>query len=112
MNVATESFQIAFRVSDKRFVIRDAHDNDVFSGNYAEVESWLDEHENTGSQLRETKSPDDSESNAATAILKATMLTQEMLDKALATDIAPEAKQGMKPKTRFSNLRRRLFAGK
>lgn len=85
MTSATESFRIAFRVSDKQFVVRDATDTDVFAGTYRDVESWLDQRENTVSALRAEETMGESETDAAAAVLKATMLTQEMIDKALST---------------------------
>ena len=39
MNTAGESLRIAYRVSDKQFVVRDAQENDVFAGTYREAES-------------------------------------------------------------------------
>jgi len=113
MPPATESFRIAFRVSDKQFVVRDNSDNDVFAGNYREVESWLDQRENTVSALREQEHQNNSETDAAAAVLKATMLTQEMLDKALAPDpeSEPESEGDSKPEaqTKSASLRKRLF---
>lgn len=108
MNVNTDSFRIAFRVSDRQFVVRDAGGNDVFAGNYVEVESWLDQHENTASEPRQEEPVGDVETEAAAELLKATMLTQEMIHQALAT----EPKQEMKPKTRRPRLRRRLLSWK
>ena len=103
MTSSTESFRIAYRVSDKQFVVRDQQENDVFAGNYRAVESWLDQRENTVSALRESEEQMDSEADAANAVLKATILTQEMVDKALAPE--PEPHQKSKPKS----LRSRLF---
>ena len=97
MNTAGESLRIAYRVSDKQFVVRDAQDNDVFAGTYREAESWLDHRENRVSALRETEEQVNSETDTTNAILKATMLTQEMVDKALAPDTPPaEQKPGAK----------------
>ena len=103
MTSATASFRIAYRVSDKQFVIRDQQENDVFAGNYREVESWLDQRENTVSALRESEEQANSETDAENAVLKATMLTQEMLDKALAPE--PETA----PKSKHKSLRNRLL---
>ena len=103
MTSSTESFRIAYRVSDKQFVVRDQQENDVFAGNYRAVESWLDQRENTVSALRESEEQMDSEADAANAVLKATILTQEMVDKALAPEPLPDQKS--KPKS----LRSRLF---
>ena len=110
MPPATESFRIAFRVSDKQFVVRDVSDNDVFAGNYREVESWLDQRENTISALRAKESLGESETDAAAAVLKATMLTQEMVDKALAPDAEPEAQTNAEAKK--PSIRNRLFGRK
>jgi len=107
MTSSTESFRIAFRVSDKQFVVRDQHENDVFAGNYREVESWLDQRENTVSALRESEELMESETDAANAVLKATMLTKEMVNKALAPEQEPQPEQ--KPKSQ--SLRSRLFGG-
>ena len=118
MTSAAESFRIAFRISDKQFVVRDATDNDVFAGNYREVESWLDQRENTVSALRDQESLGDSETDAAAAVLKATMLTQEMLDKALAPErdsestAKAEAESKAETKTQNRSLRSRLFGRK
>lgn len=120
MTSAAESFRIAFRISDKQFVVRDATDNDVFAGNYREVESWLDQRENTVSALRDQESLGDSETDAAAAVLKATMLTQEMLDKALAPErdsestakTEAESKAEAETKTQDRSLRSRLFGRK
>jgi hypothetical protein len=116
MTSPTESFRIAFRVSDKQFVVRDNSDNNVFAGNYREVESWLDQHENTVAALREQEHQVDSETDAAAAVLKATMLTQEMLDKALAPDpeSEPESEResNPEPQTKSASLRTRLFGKK
>ena len=70
MTSANESFRIAFRVSDKQFVVRDATDADVFAGSYGDVESWLDQHENTVSALRAEESLGETETDAAAAMLK------------------------------------------
>jgi hypothetical protein len=102
MTPASESYRIAFRITDKRFVVRDNNDNDVFAGNYRDVESWLDQRENTVSALRESEAFIESETDATEAVLKATMLTQEMVEKALA----PE------PESRPASLRSRLFGRK
>lgn len=112
MTLATESYRIAFRISDKQFVVRDATDNDVFAGNYREVESWLDQQENTVSALREQESLGESETDAAAAVLKATMLTQEMLDKALAPDTQPDPEVEKETKAATPSLRSRLFGRK
>ena len=107
MNTAGESLRIAYRVSDKQFVVRDAQENDVFAGTYREVESWLDHRENRVSALRETEEQVNSETDTTNAILKATMLTQEMVDKALAPDTPPAEH---KPKAK--SLRGRWFGRK
>ena len=102
MTTTGESYRIAFRISDKRFVVRDNNDNDVFAGSYRDVESWLDQRENTVSALRESEAFIESETDATEAVLEATMLTQEMVEKALA----PE------PESRPTSLRSRLFGRK
>lgn len=99
MTPASELYRIAFRISDKRFVVRDNNDNDIFAGSYRDVESWFDQRENTVSALRESEAFIDSETDATEAVLKATVLTQEIVEKALA----PE------PESRPISLRSRLF---
>lgn len=108
MTSVTESFRIAFRVSDKQFVVRDASETDVFAGTYREVESWLDQRENMVSALRTEENLGESETDAAAAVLKATMLTQEMIDKALAPDAEPVTKTEAKA----PSFRSRLFGRK
>ena len=104
-----ESFHIAFRVSDKLFVVRDVRDNDVFAGTYREVESWLDQQENTEPSLRAVESLGGPKPNATDAILKATMLTQEMVDKALAADDQHDPQPVPEPQSETPSLRTRLF---
>ena len=109
MTSAFESFHIAFRISDKQFVVRDARDNDVFAGTYREVESWLDRQENTAPSLRAVERLGGSKPDTTDAILKATMLTQEMVDKALAADAQPDPKPVSEPQCEVPNIRSRLF---
>jgi len=112
MTSATESFRIAFRVSDKQFVVRDATDTDVFAGTYRDVESWLDQRENTVSALRAEETMGESETDAAAAVLKATMLTQEMIDKALAPDAEPAPEPVAETEVKTPSFRSRLFGRK
>ena len=99
MSFDTESFKIAFRVSDKQFVVRDKHDKDVFAGDYTQVESWLD-HQDNRPQPISTAGSLDSETDIAEEVLKATRVTQEMMDKALSAEPKP------------TTLRSRLFGRK
>jgi hypothetical protein len=112
MTSVTESFRIAFRVSDKQFVVRDASETDVFAGTYREVESWLDQRENMVSALRTEENLGESETDAAAAVLKATMLTQEMIDKALAPDAEPDAEPVTKTEAKAPSFRSRLCGRK
>ncbi len=112
MTSSLESFRIAFRVSDKHFVVRDAANNDVFAGTYREVENWLDQQENTCAATRPDESLGKSEPDAANAVLKATMLTQEMVDKALAPETKPHAEPVTEPTDEAPRFRSRLFGRK
>ena len=112
MTSAIESLRLAFRVSDKQFVVRDARDNDVFAGTYREVESWLDQQENAAALFTAKERLDESEDDSADAILKATILTQEMVDKALAADAQPAPKPVDEAKSKENNFRSRLFGRK
>lgn len=112
MTSATESFRIAFRVNDKQFVIRDATDTDVFAGTYRNVESWLEQRENTVSALRAEESLGETETDAATSVLKATMLTQEMIDKALTPDPEFDANPVAETEVETPSFRNRLFGRK
>ena len=104
-----ESLHIAFRVSDKLFVVRDVGGNDVFAGTYREVETWLDQQENTGPSLRAEDSLGGSKPDATDAIWKATMLTQEMVDKALGADAQHDPQPVPEPQSETPSPRTRLF---
>ena len=112
MNSATESFRIAFRVSDKQFVVQDATDTDVFAGTYRDVETWLDQRENMAPVLKTEETIGESETDAVAAVLKATMLTQEMIDKALAPDTEHAPEPVTEPEVKTPSLRSRLFGRK
>jgi len=86
MTSNSESYRIAFSVSDKQFVVRDNFDNDVFQGDYRQVESWLDQRENS---LESAEDDHDSKTDIADKLLEATIITQEMMEKVFSPDPAP-----------------------
>lgn len=94
MSSDPELYRIAFRVNDKQFVVRDRLDNDVFAGNYSQVESWLDQRENSLQPAMAAEDGFDSETEIAADVFKATILTQEMIDKALSSDPKPTSLRG------------------
>jgi hypothetical protein len=95
MTSNSESYRIAFRVSDKQFVVRDNFDNDVFQGDYRQVESWLDQRENSLEPAMSAEDDHDSETDIADKLLEATIITQEMMEKVLSPDPAPTSPTSM-----------------